>query len=148
MRTPEDRLERFFEKVEIGDCWLWTASLHRGGYGQVGPSWGLTRYAHRWLWLTLVGPLPDGLELDHLCKVRRCVNPDHLEPVTHAENLRRARAAITASRRMAPKRTHCTEGHALTPDNTLHYPERGNERICRICHAVRAKSWRERRRVA
>lgn len=92
--------ERFWEKVELGLCWEWTGALDSKGYGAFGigsaPA-GTARIAsaHRWAWEHLVGPIPAGLELDHLCSNRACVNPDHLEPVTHGENLRRARLAVS-----------------------------------------------------
>ncbi len=88
---PDD--VRFWAKVEKTDtCWLWTGSLNSAGYG--GFSTGPTRdLAHRWAYAHEVGPIPEGLDLDHLCRVKRCVNPAHLEAVTRAENLRRAREA-------------------------------------------------------
>lgn len=89
--------ERFWPKVErVEDgCWLWTASLTGDGYGRIslGGKFGPMGLAHRVAYELLVGPIPEGLELDHLCRVRRCVNPEHLEPVTHAENVRRAQEA-------------------------------------------------------
>lgn len=89
-RTVE---ERWWEKVAITEgCWLWTASLDGNGYGRFHDGERDTK-AHRSGYEMLVGPVPDGLELDHLCRVRACVRPDHLEPVTHAENVRRAAAA-------------------------------------------------------
>ncbi len=83
--------ERFWSKVDaVGPCWLWTAGTFAQGYGSYWDS-GLKRMvnAHRWSWLHLVGPIPRGLVLDHLCRVKLCVCPDHLEPVTQAENIRR-----------------------------------------------------------
>lgn len=71
-------------------CWLWTGALVRG-YGRVGiPATRRTMPAHRYYWERVNGPVPDGLEMDHLCRVRACVNPDHLEPVTRSENMRRS----------------------------------------------------------
>ncbi len=83
-----NRLPLFFAKVEFTDaCWLWTASTDWYGYGWF---WvGAPRRAHRVCYEWLVGPIPAGLELDHLCRVPACVRPEHLEPVTHAENVRR-----------------------------------------------------------
>ena len=127
--------ERFWSKVDqngpvpahrpdLGPCWLWTAEyLMPNGYGQlgVGGAAGGMQYAHRVAYELLVGPIPDGLEIDHLCFVRHCVNPDHLEPVTHAENVRRQKARIT----------HCPQGHAYDAANT-HIGKKG-ERKCRAC---------------
>lgn len=69
-------------------CWIWDLHLDEGGYGRTG-----TGGAHRAVYQERVGPIPEGLQLDHLCRVRNCVNPDHLEPVTHTENMRRSPAA-------------------------------------------------------
>lgn len=91
--------ERFWAKVDrdgpvpehrpdLGPCWLWAAGLNRDGYGRFGVS-GTKLGAHRVAYELLRGPIPDGLELDHLCRAPCCVNPDHLEPVTHRENCRR-----------------------------------------------------------
>lgn len=82
-------IDRFFSHVEVGDCWEWTAGTINGGYGLFQESAGKGMVAHRWLWLYIVGPIPDGLVLDHLCRNPPCVNPDHLEPVSQAENVRR-----------------------------------------------------------
>lgn len=85
--TFDERLARW---VEVGDCWRWLGHINDTGYGRV--RWhGRGELAHRWVWRHLVGEVPDGLELDHLCFSRSCVNPDHLEPVTHAVNVERQR---------------------------------------------------------
>lgn len=87
--------ERFWRHAmpDASGCWLWTSVLGQKGYPRFRS--GVTKQyvaAHRWAYEHLVGPIPDGMELDHLCRVRRCVRPEHLEPVTHAENCRRAAA--------------------------------------------------------
>lgn len=138
-RTPE---ERFWSKVDAGDCWQWTDSLVTGGYGvfRVG-----TRSvgAHRWAWEHLVGPIPSGLQLDHLCRNHGCVNPDHLEPVTQLENGRRG--AVGARLRL---RTHCNHGHEFTPENTAFYKANGS-RSCRTCArtASRANYYKRKERT-
>jgi len=90
-RVKRDPLERLLENVDkSGDCWLWTGQLNNKGYGLFSYR-NQKRAAHVVLWEHLVGLVPTGLELDHLCRITACVNPDHLEPVTHAENMRRMR---------------------------------------------------------
>jgi hypothetical protein len=130
--------ERIADKIDAsGPCWLWTASLTQG-YGQA--YLGGKHKAHRLVWELLVGPVPDGLELDHLCLVKHCVNPDHLEPVTHAENVRRGLA-----RKGWPP--YCPKGHPYDRANTmlrLSGPKVGT-RLCRECQ--RASSERYRRRM-
>lgn len=87
--TPEDR---FWVQVDVGLCWEWTGAQDQG-YGLFSFE-GRPVRAHRWLWELLVELIPAGLQLDHLCRNHSCVNPDHLEPVTQAENIRRGNAAL------------------------------------------------------
>ena len=83
-------LDRFVAKVErTEDCWLWTGASTALGYGQFSGGQGRLVYAHRWSYEHHVGPIPEGLVIDHLCQTPSCVNPEHLEPVTQAENVRR-----------------------------------------------------------
>lgn len=143
MPAAKDLLEKLGDKFTVGDgCWIWTGAIS-DGYGTVGIRVGpkgarrsKTLYAHRVLYELLVGPIPDGLHLDHLdhtndptcvggseCLHRRCVRPDHLQPVTQAENNRRGSGWA--------KRTHCKYGHEYTPENTRQ-DKRGG-RVCREC---------------
>lgn len=130
----------FWSRVEkTPDCWLWRGRLvkhpYRGGYGTFDIA-GTSRYAHILAYQWTVGPVPDGLELDHLCRNRACVNPDHLEPVTHAENMRRGAHALKAS---------CPHGHAFSGSNLILYTARGwTERRCRACKNANARSARAR----
>ena len=94
-------LDRLLERVDVGDCWLWTGGTDTYGYGKISVN-NQTRYTHRLMWETLVGPIPEGLEMDHLCRQRACMNPDHLEPVTKSENGRRGHGSTT---------TRCKHGH-------------------------------------
>lgn len=106
-RTP---LERVLSRVaaDASGCWLWTGALLRDGYAAIKVS-GKVTVAHRVAYAAMVGPIPEGLELDHVCNVRNCVRPEHLEPVTHAENQRRA-----AVRRRA-QRAYADELDSLAP---------------------------------
>lgn len=124
--------ERFWSKVDTSDrdgCWLWEANLSVGGYGQFHDDGQV--YAHRWAYGHLVGPIPDGLEIDHLCRVRRCVNPSHLEPVTTRENGLRGEgiAAVNARKR------ECVNGHPYDEANTGW--RRDGARWCRACKRER-----------
>ncbi len=120
-------LERFWARVNVhpDGCWLWTGGIKGGtGYGSFdGES------VHRVAYELLRGPIPRGLEIDHLCRVRRCVNPGHLEPVTHRENgLRGVGVAAKHARK-----THCLHGHEFTEANTYRRPDRPWWRGCQTC---------------
>lgn len=93
-KEPIPIAARFWARVDRTDtCWLWRGALDRHGYGRVGVGGTRTALAHRVAYMLAVGPIPDGFVLDHLCRIRACVNPAHLEPVTQVVNLERARAA-------------------------------------------------------
>lgn len=113
---------RFWTKVDrTQTCWLWTGAVNDSGYGVIlGPDSKHLVYAHRVAYEKLVGPVPEDKQLDHLCRVRRCVNPAHVEPVTHLENIQRGTRA----------RTHCRRGHEYNPTNTYYYP---SGRQCKLC---------------
>lgn len=138
--TPEDR---FWPKVDAtGICWEWQATRNHLGYGQ----FSINRkhlMAHRVAWEFLIGPIPDGLELDHLCRNPPCVNPDHLEPVTHAENMRRAPWSAVQVKRA---KTHCNHGHPLFGQNIR--IDGAGHRICRACENANGRAKRQRQREA
>lgn len=113
-------------------CWPWIAAK-TNGYGVVQYRGRLQR-AHRVIRTILVGPIPEGLESDHLCRNRACVNPDHAEPVTQAENNLRSESASAKHARQ----THCLRGHELSGDNVyLRKRQHKTERFCRACSRIR-----------
>lgn len=139
-RRTQSPADRFWAKVDkTDDCWLWTASTNNG-YGSISLGARKRVQAHRFAYELLVGPIPDGLELDHLCRVRHCVNPAHLEPVTARENQLRS---LSVSGINAAK-THCIWGHEYTPENTYIRPCDGG----RDCRACRSRRDRDRRAAA
>lgn len=126
--------ERFWKKVnKTAGCWLWTASKTLRGYGQFAIA-GRNRGAHLWAYEFCVGDVKKGLELDHLCRVRHCVNPDHLEAVTHRENVRRGDLG-----KINAIKTRCPRGHEYNGKNTYHAK---TGRVCRICMAAFARGYR------
>jgi hypothetical protein len=141
----DERLaERFWDKVRVNPetgCWEWTAHLIRNGYGHF--RWqGKMRRAHRLAYEALVGEIPEGFQLDHLCRTRNCVNPDHVEPVTPQENTLRG---DTIAARHAAK-THCPQGHPYDEENTFIRKGRGGGRGCRTCRRARTAQYDAKRR--
>lgn len=140
-------IEYFWRRVDRSGCccWLWTGQVGNRGYGQfkyrLGPQDCRSAYVHRFAYELLVGPIPDGLHLDHLCRVRLCVNPAHLEPVTNLENTMRS----LRSRGQEPGK--CINGHEKTPDNTYVVPRTGS-RVCRICKRVARRRADAKRRAS
>ena len=127
-------LDRFWLSVQPEPntgCWLWDGPITGNGYGTMKRHARMVG-AHRLSYEIHKGAIPSGLTIDHLCSVRSCVNPDHLEAVTIGENIRRAGSANG-------RKTHCKHGHEFTPENTRLRPK-GRE--CRACDAIRARSYR------
>ncbi len=113
-------------KILKKDCEIHKGYIQSNGYGKSGKS-----YAHREAYVETYGEIPDGLEIDHLCRTRSCVNPQHLEAVTHQENMARSLPA---------QKTHCINGHEFTPENTYRDP-RHQQRYCRVCNADAQRRW-------
>jgi hypothetical protein len=132
-RAPNGRPEvtaerRFWEKVDKrgpDECWRWTGALSSKRYGTLTMGHRDRVPAHRFAYELLVGPIPDGLEIDHLCRNTRCVNPAHMEPVTHRENGLRGTSKAAENAR----KTHCVRGHSLADA----YIYKGGRRQCRTC---------------
>ena len=130
-----------FDDFWIGEpnsgCWLWTGYVHKTGYGSYTLK-GKTRLAHRFSYEMYVGDIPEGHDLDHLCRVRCCVNPDHLEPVSRRENLERSPI-------WSGNFTHCPSGHAYDEGNTYYY---NGSRRCMACRRTHQLNYTQRKREA
>ena len=120
-------------------CWEWTGARTAAGYGQISLGDGRREYSHRYSYELLVGPIPAGFTIDHLCRRRSCDNPEHLEAVTLAENKRRGMSIAAVNAR----KTHCHRGHEFTVANTI---RQSGGRACRTC--VNAAKVADRRRKA
>jgi hypothetical protein len=142
-------LERLLARIRItpppssslrSNCWEWTGGTCNHGYGQIGIRSAAGKYkrvlVHRLAYEELVGPVPDGKELDHLCRNRLCINPDHVEPVTHTVNLRRGVKKTNI--------THCPKGHPYDDENT-YIDERGR-RTCKKCKRLANQEYKKRRK--
>lgn len=133
--------ERFWSKVDKTDsCWEWRGYLTKGYANfrvapQSRPDLQQKALAHRVAYELLVGHIPDGMQLDHLCRNRRCVNPEHLEPVTQQENIRRGEVGLNMS-----SKTHCPSGHEYVEINT--YIDKAGARVCRACKRDHARRYR------
>ena len=139
---PRPPYERFMEKVSpepTSGCWLWTARCGRTGYSVL---WHDGKYvgAHRWAYEYFIGPVPPGMEVAHKCRVRSCVNPAHLEAVTHRENLMRGQGPSA----LCSRKTHCVHGHPFDASNTIVVEGRG--RLCRSCRNLSRKVYKKRRK--
>lgn len=137
-RLPE-RLRRQIVHDSSTDCWLWMGSLNRNGYGRTTRTNSRTSVvAHRYVYELVIGPIPDGLQLDHLCRVRNCVNPEHVEPVTQRTNLLRGETITARSAAV----THCPSGHPYSGRNLR--VSREGYRYCRECRRIQESLRRER----
>lgn len=128
-----DPKARFFSKVVVSDgCWYWTGCLMPNGYGKIGRGGrgAGTALAHRFGYELLVGPIPEGLHLDHLCRNRWCVNPEHLEPVTNRTNLLRGQGPSAVNAR----KTHCQNGHEFNATNRSARSD--GKRTCLVCRRL------------
>jgi hypothetical protein len=132
MNESTDQLANYYSRyIEVSSvgCWIWIRAKP-GGYGP-----------HRTIYEKLVGEIPKGLELDHLCRVKACVNPDHLDPVTHRENVRRSPISLAA---LNMRKTHCPYGHGYTTTTNIAGRNEGRvQRVCRTCQNLYTKQFTE-----
>ncbi len=125
-------------RVVSGDCWEWTLGTDKDGYATSDIArqyFDGTNRVHRILYSLLVAPIPPGLELDHTCKNRLCVNPEHMEPVTRKVNAERSGNAKR-------EQTHCVRGHEFTAENTYIFPpssSHAGQRLCKECNRIRTR---------
>ena len=130
---------RIVERTVItADCWYWTGKPANTGYGQINRN-RIVRNPHRIVYEMLVGEIPEGKQLDHLCRNRLCVNPKHLEPVTPKENLLRSPLTVPSINKA---KTHCPSGHPYDENNTQ--TQKDGSRKCKVCSYKRKKAWRKR----
>jgi hypothetical protein len=127
--------------ISPSGCWLWTGPKNSKGYGRLAVD-GVLRGAHRLMYELVIGQIPQGLTLDHLCRIRNCVNPEHVEPVPNKVNVLRGigHTAINA------RKTHCLLGHPYSGDNL--FLSKDGHRRCRTCIRARDARRRARRRAA
>jgi hypothetical protein len=135
-----DPMERFVGHIDLlsNGCWQWRGSLANGGYGHYSVRRTIF-YAHRFSYWLYKGDIPKGLDLDHLCRNRGCVNPDHLEIVTNKENVLRG----TGSSAQYARRDRCKNGHKFDDTNTK---LRGRARVCRKCSAIRCRIYKAKKK--
>lgn len=124
-------------EIDANGCWIWQGRVGEKGYGQVRTDDGI-KPAHQAAYREWKGDLPESMEPDHICRVRRCVNPDHLEAVTHRENLLRSESFSGRNAR----KTHCPSSHPYAGENLIiKVDARGNQaRYCRACRAARNRA--------
>jgi hypothetical protein len=145
LTTTEQRFLKYVDqngpipenRPELGPCWLWLGCISRKtGYGKLTERTGVSIGAHRLGYEIAKGKIPEGLEIDHLCKVHACVNPDHLEAVTERENQLRGNSVSGVNSR----KTHCAKGHPLVAGTS---PSRINRRQCPICRDETTRRWQK-----
>jgi hypothetical protein len=143
------KIDRFFSKVnkegpvpeyrpDLGPCWIWNGTVGKDGYGVFSISRNVTRGAHRLSFLIAYGPIHNQLQIDHLCRVRLCVNPNHLEAVTSRVNTLRSYSVSAKN----SQKTHCLKDHEFTEENTYIRVGEKKGRTCRECHRIRMQKRR------
>jgi hypothetical protein len=156
-KLTTEQIGRFWERIDVhqpAGCWEWRGAQIKGGYGQFATFRHGGFMAHRVAYELLIGPIAQGMQLDHLCRNRLCCNPDHLQPVSAMVNTHRGHGPAGEN----AKKTHCKNGHAFTPENTFYFPSQHGRRTCRTCWQARSASassresarrrWHDRKQVA
>jgi hypothetical protein len=138
--TPLERIHMQIRQDQLTDCWIWQGNKSPKGYGVMYFDGRPMVRAHQVAYQLIVGPIPNGLQLDHLCRNPSCVNPKHLEPVTCKENVLRG-IGVTA---INARKTHCPKGHSLSGENLYLYK---GWRSCKICRNESSKKSNQRRKL-
>lgn len=125
-----ERIAKQIAEPDANGCWRWTGTHRPCGYVRRSVD-GRLWYLHRYVYTVLVGPVPENLHMDHLCRVHDCCNPKHLEPVTQRENNRRGESPPAKNGR----KTHCMRGHLLAEENLIPSKKQRGRRGCRVCNA-------------
>ena len=146
IRSPlvKERFDAKWMLCEETGCWIWMASRKPKGYGSFYGKVGSTDQAHRWAWMLYRGPIPDGMMIDHICRVHACVNPDHLRVVTARQNTIENSLSFMA---VNARKTHCIHGHSLEGLGRGHYLRRSKGlvfRRCRQCYLIQRREARGR----
>ena len=134
-------MARVAKRLEVGDCWVWTGAIDkRSGYGRIQED-GRTAYVHRSVYEELVGLIPVGMHVDHMCTNRACCNPDHLDIVP---------PSLNAARGARAKKSRCPKGHPYEGDNLREYVDKAGyqHRICRQCNIERCRRFNANRKAA
>lgn len=141
----EERFMRQVYKEPTYQCWLWQGHIGKNGYGRWKPA-GRSVSTHRWSYERFIGPIPEGLQIDHICNIKSCVNPEHLQPVTARVNVLKAKKGITS---INAAKTHCVNGHPLFGANLRIYVTKDGKksRVCKSCRQDRSKIQARKRLV-
>jgi HNH endonuclease len=145
MRSLQVLPTKILKRIEFepnSGCWLWSGNLNWSGYGRIMTNY-VSQRTHQVVYEALVGKIPQGLELDHLCRTPCCCNPAHLEPVTRRENIKRGLNWPIPAQAFQRAKTHCPQGHPYDEENT--YIHRTATKTMRHCRTCRRLAWHRRK---